>query len=45
MKNNYIISAELETEKIENFEKYPFNLPVVKNFEKIIFHKNVTFLL
>jgi len=41
----FIQSLELRREKIENFEKYPFNLDVIKNLEKIFFHKNVTFIL
>ena len=42
---SYIQSIELKREKIESFEKYPFNLDVVKNLDKINFHKNVTFIL
>jgi len=42
---SFIQSIELKREKIESFEKYPFNLDVVKNLDKINFHKNVTFIL
>jgi len=42
---NYIQSLELKREEIESFEKYPFNLDVVKNLDRIDFDKNVTFLL
>jgi len=45
MNSNFIQSIELKTEKIDSFEKYPFNLDVVKNLDKINFHKNVTFIL
>jgi predicted ATPase len=45
MNSNFIQSLELQKEKIESFEKYPFNLDVIKHLEKIDFHKNVTFIL
>ncbi len=43
--DSYIQSLELQREKIDSFEKYPFNLDVIKHLEKINFHKNVTFIL
>jgi len=45
MLNHYIQSLELLKDRIDTFEKYPFNLPVVKNLSRIDFHKNVTFIL
>lgn len=45
MNKNYIQSLRLKKEKIDSFEKYPYNLDVIKNLDKIYFHKNVTFLL
>ena len=45
MNNNFIQSLELQKDKIESFEKYPFNLDMIKNLDKIYFHKNVTFIL
>ena len=45
MNNNYIQSLELIRNKIDSFEKYPFNLDIIKYLEKINFHKNVTFIL
>ena len=45
MNNNFIQSLELQKDKIESFEKYPFNLDVIRYLYKIEFHKNVTFIL
>ena len=30
MNNNFIQSLELQKDKIESFEKYPFNLDMIK---------------
>ena len=35
----------LERDKIESFDKYPFNIEVVKNFEELNFDSQVTFLV
>lgn len=43
--DKYLISAELLRDKIENFDEYPYSLPVVQHLEKIEFHRNVTFLV
>lgn len=43
LKNIYISSIELLKEKIEDIEKYPFNLPIIQYLDKINFHENVTF--
>lgn len=45
IKDQYIISCELMKDKIDTFEEYPFNLPFIKSFQKIDFHRNVTFLV
>lgn len=45
MLSQFILSFELLKEKIPNFKEYPFSLHIVKFFEKIDFHKNVTFLI
>jgi predicted ATPase len=45
MNNNFIQSLEFKKDEIEDFNKYPFNLDIFKNLEKIDFHKNVTFIL
>ncbi len=35
----------LEREKIEDFEKYPFNIEIVKNFKELSFTSPVTFFI
>ncbi len=43
---NLIISKiELERDKIKSFNEYPFNIEIIKNFKKLEFKKNVTFLV
>ena len=45
LSENFIISFELLKEKIKHKNIYPYNLPVVKHIEKIMLHKNVTFIV
>lgn len=45
IKDHYILSAELLRNDIENFDIYPFNLQIIKYFEKIYFDKNITFII
>ena len=46
MNSNLIIgSVQFERERIESFDRYPFNIPVVKNFKRLKFRKPVTFLI
>ena len=35
----------LDRDKIDNYKKYPFNMPVVKDFEKLILNSLVTFFV
>ena len=35
----------LDRDKIDNYDKYPFNMPVVKDFEKLILNSPVTFFV
>ena len=35
----------LGRDKIDNYKKYPFNMPVVKDFEKLILNSPVTFFV
>ena len=35
----------LDKDKIDNYNKYPFNMPVVKDFEKLILNSPVTFFV
>lgn len=47
MNNNglFIRKISLDRSKIENFDKYPFNIPVVKEFNEINLTSPVTFLV
>lgn len=36
---------ELNREKVESFDKYPFDLPLVRSLEQLAFHPQVTFLV
>lgn len=41
----YIRSIKLNTDSIESFERYPFNLPAIKNLSQLEFHPRVTFIV
>ncbi|MBS3680713.1 AAA family ATPase [Ornithinibacillus massiliensis] len=41
----YLKSIDLKRESIASFQTFPFNLPVVQEFEKIDFHPNVTYVI
>lgn len=41
----YLQKIQLLHDKIENAEAYPFNLPLIRNFESLTFHPNVTFIV
>ena len=46
MKSKLIISEIiLEKYKVQNYNEYPFNIPVVKNFKKIRLDSPVTFFV
>lgn len=46
MNNNLFVKLiMLDRNKIDNFNIYPFNIDIVKNFEKVKFNKPVTFLV
>lgn len=46
IENNLIIKKiSLEREKITSFNKYPFNIDVIKNFDELNFDSQVTFLV
>lgn len=42
--NHFVLSIGLKKDKIENYEKYPFCLPIVKNLKEINLHEAVTFI-
>jgi len=43
--NLFVKKIILERDKIQNFDRYPFNIELIKNFTEIEFHKQVTFLI
>ena len=44
-KNLMISKIELNREEIKDFNHYPFNIEIIKNFKNLEFNKNVTFLI
>lgn len=45
MNDLFVKRIILEREKVSDFSKYPFSIPVVHDFKSLEFHKNVTFLI
>jgi len=43
--NQYLLSIKLLREKIPEFESYPFNLDIIRNFDSLNFHPKVTFII
>ena len=43
--DHFIFSISLKKEKIQNYDKYPFSLPIVKYFENIDLNPSVTFIV
>ncbi len=41
----YLREIQLKKEKIDNFDHYPFNIPIIKNLKSLTFHPNVTFIV
>ncbi|GAB3061402.1 AAA family ATPase [Virgibacillus ainsalahensis] len=41
----YLKSIHLKLEKIDSYELFPFDLPIMKTFEKLLFHPNVTYIV
>ena len=43
--NLFIRKIVLDRDKIDNFNKYSFNIEIVKNFKELEFNKSVTFFV
>ena len=41
----YIRSIELNRQKVESFDRYPFNLPVIRTLTKLEIHPSVTYIV
>ncbi len=42
---NMLLSIDLKSEKIENYDSYPLNLPVIKHLERTRLHPHVTYVI
>ncbi len=45
MDMHYLLEMQLLRDKVESFDRYPYSLPVIKNFESLKFHPKVTFIV
>ncbi len=45
MDTHYLLKMQLLREKVESFDRYPYSLPVIKNFKSLEFHPKVTFII
>lgn len=45
MDTHYLLQMQLLRDKVDSFDRYPYLLPVIKNFESINFHPQVTFIV
>jgi len=45
MDTHYLLKMQLLRDKVESFDRYPYSLPVIKNFEDLEFHPKVTFIV
>lgn len=43
--DQYIRRVQLKRDEIPSFHQFPFNLPIVKQFEELTLHPNVTFFV
>jgi predicted ATPase len=41
----YLREVSLATEKIENFDEYPFQIPAIRQLETLEFHEDITFFV
>ena len=41
----FVLEVELKRELVPSFDEYPFDLPVIRNFESLKFDSQVTFLI
>ena len=45
MNSLFVKGIKLKRDAVKNFNVYPFNIPIIKNLNEVIFNKNVTFLV
>ncbi len=41
----FLRSAELRRDQVPSFDAYPFSLPIIRDFERLDFHREVTFFV
>jgi len=44
-KENFLLSIALKEEKIDDFNAFPFSLPVIKNLDRTTLHPHVTYIV
>lgn len=45
MEQLFVKGIRLNRNSVEDFDKYPFNIPIIKNLTEIQFEKPVTFII
>lgn len=45
MNDLFIQNLKLKREEVDNFDKYPFNIPIIKDFDSLEFDTPVTFIV
>ena len=45
MKEHFLREVVLDREKVEDFGRYPFSIPAVKNLDRVVLHPRVTFFV
>lgn len=45
MDTHYLLKMQLLRDKVDSFDRYPYSLPVIKNFDTLEFHPKVTFIV
>lgn len=45
MNSLFVKGIKLKRDMVEDFDSYPFNIPLISNLNEVIFNKNVTFLV
>lgn len=43
--DQFIKEIQLHKDSIHSYDAFPFDLPVIKNFKRLLFHPNVTYII
>jgi predicted ATPase len=41
----FLMQASLKRDKVESYDRYPFSIPAVRALDRLMFHRDVTFLV